>query len=111
MSQLFLQVTYDVETGSADLRQLSSFDFWDEFKPFDDSGIRINLVGNGQLQPTVATVVQVGTFDLNVPKLHLPELGVRGNGPHQAGHTIPWGGGSSNHSQDEIPHGFFLQPS
>lgn len=69
VSQLFLQVTYDVETGSADLRQLSSFDFWDEFKPFDDSGIRINLVGNGQLQPNVATVVQVGTFDLNVPKL------------------------------------------
>ena len=67
VAQLFLQVDYDVETGNADLRQLTSFDFWQEFEPFDESGIRIELTST--LRSNVATILQVGTMDLSVPKL------------------------------------------
>ena len=69
VSQLFLQVDYDVETGNADLRQLTSFDFWQEFEPFDESGIRIELVSGDKLRATSAALVQVGTLDLLVPKM------------------------------------------
>lgn len=69
VSQLLLQVDYDVETGNADLRQLTSLDFWNEFAPFDDSGIALELARPAELRPELATLVQIGTLDLLVPKL------------------------------------------
>lgn len=69
VAQLFLQVDYDLETGNTDLRQLTSFDFWQEFEPFDESGIRIELASASALRPVVATLVQVGTMAISVPKL------------------------------------------
>lgn len=69
VSQLLLQVDYDMETGSPSLRQLTQRGFYDEFKPFDDSGIRIKLASPTNLRPNLATLVQVGTLDLLVPKM------------------------------------------
>lgn len=69
VSQLLLQVDYDVETGSRDLRQLTSLEFWNEFKPFDESGIALELASSAKLRPELATLLQVGTLDLLVPKL------------------------------------------
>ena len=46
---------------------------------------------DNEYKPVTSPPGTFGKVDLNVLKLHSPELGVRGNGPHQAGHTILWG--------------------
>eukprot|EP01048_Picozoa_sp_COSAG05_P009470 COSAG05_NODE_780_length_7383_cov_123.317408_4_plen_452_part_00 len=65
VSKILLQVTYDVETGSPDLSSLSSYEFWQEFQPFDESGIRLTLAA--QLRPYTAAVLDIGTFAFAVP--------------------------------------------
>ena len=65
VSKLVLQVVYDVETGSADLRSLTSYEYWQEFKPFDESGVRLTLTT--QMRPHTAAVLDIGTFAFGVP--------------------------------------------
>jgi hypothetical protein len=66
-AKLVLQVVYDVETGSPDLRSLTAYEFWKEFAPYDESGVRLTL--SRQLRPQTAVMLQLGSFDSQVPKL------------------------------------------
>jgi hypothetical protein len=72
LAKLTLQAVYDVESGSPDLRSLTSYAFWQEFAPFDESGIRLTLTRS--LRKYSAAVFDVGSLDFKVPPMSISSV-------------------------------------